>query len=119
VVSVYKGSNILQPGADKFKKCDIVHTNRPLEDFVTQKIGVEELLAFASKDLSEQEMEALCPFCEAIDSLPADQLLEQIQAEFDEPAQQFIAEGLTSGDLDRDILIVIMADAAKNKSSVS
>ncbi len=86
---------------------------------MVQKIGVEELLAFSSRDMSEQEMEALCPFCEAIDSLPADQLLQQIQAEFDGPAQQFIAGGLTSGELDRDTLIVIMADAAKTKSSVS
>lgn len=79
-------------------------------------ITCEDIISFVERDMSDEEMHSLIPYCEAIGVLSLPDLLVQLVTEFDEQAQDYVARCILEGSLNLDCLVLLLADAAKRKS---
>lgn len=81
----------------------------------SEKMSREDFIDFCSIEMSVRDIENLNSYCDAFEPLSDSEIVQQVQAECDEDACTLIVEGITSGNLDRAFLVILLAHRAKNR----
>jgi hypothetical protein len=83
------------------------------------KMSREDFIEFCSTAMSEDDVKNLGSYCDAFEQLSDAEIIRQVEAECTEDTCTLITQGITSGNLDRTFLVVLLANRAKYRTLAS